>query len=335
VKYQAAYGAFGTRPQESGDTAERHKANTKEEDPSGLLNEGFRYRDLETGTFITRDPAGFVDGPNLYAYVRQNPWSKFDPLGLREDSAGYNWKDTDHHKVPVEVASQYWTDSGAKKVLDDAQVRTQGGHNYRAHGRATGYSGHVEAELQQFMKSRKIDSIGGMSAREQRELAEQFVKHIDGTSNKFIRGFNSAAAKGTEAVERWFVAKGQYLPMPNRLGSIDFKAGTLGKRVPYVKWGVGVLSMGLTFQSLRAEGYGVTAAAVGTAVETANPLPFSIDEMHTAVEQGQESFDNWMDQGQANIINNRFSPYITPDTPPALRQHLEEMRDGMKRDPSR
>src|SRR6266705_3272085 len=24
----------------------------------------------------------FVDGPNLYCYVRQNPWTKFDPEGL-------------------------------------------------------------------------------------------------------------------------------------------------------------------------------------------------------------------------------------------------------------
>jgi len=92
LTWQAAYEGFGKRVQEWGTTADRQKANTKEEDPSGLLNEGFRYRDLETGTFITRDPAGFVDGPNLYAYVRQNPWSKFDPEGLfmfgLYDSAG-------------------------------------------------------------------------------------------------------------------------------------------------------------------------------------------------------------------------------------------------------
>lgn len=40
------------------------------------------YRDLDTGTFMTKDPAGFVDGPNLYTYVKQNPWTKFDPEGL-------------------------------------------------------------------------------------------------------------------------------------------------------------------------------------------------------------------------------------------------------------
>ena len=80
--YQAAYEAFGSHPQQMGTAVTRHKANTKEEDPTGLLNEGFRYRDLETGAFITRDPAGFVDGPNLYTYVNQNPWTKFDPEGL-------------------------------------------------------------------------------------------------------------------------------------------------------------------------------------------------------------------------------------------------------------
>ena len=86
LTYQAEYEAFGSRPLETGIDADRQRANTKEEDPTGLLDEGFRYRDLATGTFITRDPAGFVDGPNLYAYVVQNPWTKFDPQGLSGES---------------------------------------------------------------------------------------------------------------------------------------------------------------------------------------------------------------------------------------------------------
>jgi RHS repeat-associated protein len=70
------------RVRELGVNRDRHRANTKEEDPTGLLNEGFRYRDMETGTFISRDPLGHVDGPNLYCYVRQNPWTMWDPEGL-------------------------------------------------------------------------------------------------------------------------------------------------------------------------------------------------------------------------------------------------------------
>ncbi|MEM1158968.1 MAG: TIGR02594 family protein [Verrucomicrobiota bacterium] len=86
LTYQAAYEAFGTRTSEQGSTSDRQKANTKDEDPTGLLNEGFRYRDLETGSFITRDPLGFVDGPNVYSYVVQNPWTFFDPEGLRKQT---------------------------------------------------------------------------------------------------------------------------------------------------------------------------------------------------------------------------------------------------------
>ena len=88
ITWQAAYEAFGTRTQEQGITEDCQKANTKDEDPTGLLNEGMRYRDLEFGVFITRDPADFVDGPNVYTYVRQNPWTKFDPLGLYETDGG-------------------------------------------------------------------------------------------------------------------------------------------------------------------------------------------------------------------------------------------------------
>jgi len=83
VEWQAAYQAFGTRSAESGTNLDRQRANTKDEDPTGLLNEGLRYRDLQSGVFITRDPAGFVDGPNVYAYVRQNPWTMFDVQGLQ------------------------------------------------------------------------------------------------------------------------------------------------------------------------------------------------------------------------------------------------------------
>jgi RHS repeat-associated protein len=85
ITWTASYEAYGKRPVETGSNVDRQRANTKEEDPTGLLNEGFRYRDLETGTWLSRDPAGFVDGPNLYAYVRQNPWTSWDPLGLELD----------------------------------------------------------------------------------------------------------------------------------------------------------------------------------------------------------------------------------------------------------
>jgi RHS repeat-associated protein len=82
LTWTASYEAYGKRTKETGTNQDKQRANSKEEDSLfGLLNEGFRYRDLETGVWLSRDPAGFVDGPNLYAYVQQNPWTKFDPDG--------------------------------------------------------------------------------------------------------------------------------------------------------------------------------------------------------------------------------------------------------------
>ncbi len=90
LTYQAQYEAFGKQVATSGSTLDRQKSNSKDADPTGLVDEGFRYRDLETGMFTSRDPAGFVDGPNLYTYVLQNPWTKFDPEGLWESGDGWS-----------------------------------------------------------------------------------------------------------------------------------------------------------------------------------------------------------------------------------------------------
>jgi RHS repeat-associated protein len=124
ITWQSTYEAFGTRTQEQGATQDRQKANTKDEDPTGLLNEGMRYRDLEFGIFLTRDPAGFVDGPNVYTYVRQNPWSKFDPKGLEEKEIGQVYVQVNHKTKEFYVgetgrsAEERLNDSNHKKSAD-------------------------------------------------------------------------------------------------------------------------------------------------------------------------------------------------------------------------
>ncbi len=59
------------------------RGNTKDEEGGlDLLNQGMRWEDIVHGVWLSKDPAGFGDGPNLYLYVHCNPITNFDPLGL-------------------------------------------------------------------------------------------------------------------------------------------------------------------------------------------------------------------------------------------------------------
>ncbi len=51
------------------------------ENETNLIHFGFRYYDPTTRVWLTPDPAGFVDGINLYAYVHHNPLRYRDPDG--------------------------------------------------------------------------------------------------------------------------------------------------------------------------------------------------------------------------------------------------------------
>ena len=82
MTWHATYAASGLLQDLAGTRVGNYGANGKWEDVNGLINDGFRYRDRLTNTFLTRDPAGFIDGPNDYNYVRHNPWSAWDPNGL-------------------------------------------------------------------------------------------------------------------------------------------------------------------------------------------------------------------------------------------------------------
>ena len=43
-----------------------------------------RWYDSENGKWLTRDPAGYIDGLNLHQYVSGNPYSYWDPFGLEK-----------------------------------------------------------------------------------------------------------------------------------------------------------------------------------------------------------------------------------------------------------
>ncbi len=59
----------------------------------GLVNFGRRFYDPETGRWLSPDPKGFSEGPNLYQFSRNNPLIYFDLYGLSvESGARYSAK---------------------------------------------------------------------------------------------------------------------------------------------------------------------------------------------------------------------------------------------------
>jgi RHS repeat-associated protein len=58
------------------------------DDETGLMHNRNRAYSAELGRFLQRDPAGYVDGMNLYAYAGNNPLLFSDPYGLYRWSHG-------------------------------------------------------------------------------------------------------------------------------------------------------------------------------------------------------------------------------------------------------
>lgn len=83
------YDSFGSPVAASGGgeaaPTTRYGFTGREHDPdTGLVYYRARWYDPRLGRFISEDPAGLDAGPNLYAYVGNDPLNKTDPLGLYE-----------------------------------------------------------------------------------------------------------------------------------------------------------------------------------------------------------------------------------------------------------
>ncbi len=252
ITYQASYEAEGTHAIEFGATADRQKANSKEEDPTGLLNEGFRYRDLETDTFITRDPAGFIDGPNLYCYVHQNPWTKFDPEGLAsDDPEGVVRKD--HHAVPVETLKEQQFSTDVVKELEKLKVpagkwRDMPQHVFNsAHIKYNERAMEITEQYANLVRSTGVDP-SGLSGKAAKEFSEKLVEQIN--ADPFCGKFNKmvgAGAKGEE-LNALLRASGEILEAkPGLVGKLLKGGGEIMQKVGSKLGPIGEVAMGVFF----------------------------------------------------------------------------------------
>src|SRR6185503_676569 len=71
------------------ETPKRFRYSGKERDEgTGLSYHGARYYAVWLGRWTSADPAGLVDGPNVYRYGRANPVAYRDPKGTESEGSG-------------------------------------------------------------------------------------------------------------------------------------------------------------------------------------------------------------------------------------------------------
>jgi len=86
------YDAYGNKLSESNSINNTVQFSSKEwEEYVSLIYFGARYYDPLIGRWLTPDPAGFVDGLNLYLYVNNNPVNLIDLYGLSGERRGKTW----------------------------------------------------------------------------------------------------------------------------------------------------------------------------------------------------------------------------------------------------
>jgi len=281
VSARYEYGPYGELLRLSGDPIAFEnpwRFSSKRQDPiTDWVHYECRVYDPLAGRWLSRDPIGELDGPNLYSMVQNDPINRVDPFGLEK----FNYKGTeicrkpDHHKVPVETWEMFRFDAEAAKLLNSATVEAKN-HDNTAHGVKNGYTGEVIDEFIRWYRSEEGRKFcvrdGGLRGV---DAAQSFVAHIDSTRNPRIRIFNKFAKEGPARVaEEWAKiqqksAKKLAFGFPNGLRDLPDRIRLEVLKQLYLE-GKGKATIRRVCQASckvakRAAGVGLAAAGVGLA----------------------------------------------------------------------
>ncbi|HRI71547.1 MAG TPA: RHS repeat-associated core domain-containing protein, partial [Polyangium sp.] len=99
-------------------SARRYRYTGKERDEeTGLSYHGARYYACWLGRWTSADPAGMVDGPNLFQYVRGRPLTHWDPAGYDATAIAVTAARAALTAVGTDVATPEPTDLAPQKWL--------------------------------------------------------------------------------------------------------------------------------------------------------------------------------------------------------------------------
>jgi RHS repeat-associated protein len=114
------YGPFGALLAETGTLDQEFRFSTKRyDDATGLSYYGYRFYSPALRRWLTRDPIGELGGPNLYAFVNDNPVNRVDSVG-RNPQASTNGPLAQALVAAAAAAQLVGADEAANQALAQA-----------------------------------------------------------------------------------------------------------------------------------------------------------------------------------------------------------------------
>jgi uncharacterized protein RhaS with RHS repeats len=225
-----------------------------------------RYRDLETGTFLTRDPIGYRDGPNVYCYVHCNPITHFDAFGLADGDTLEDYQNkldriTKEHEA--EMASLQEKIDEQQKIMDaEPGVYTQ---DYML--------AHIHKGTHEWNMENKTKSFSERVGKIEQSMAALKASPWDREGKVWLGGRIAVLHDGKPMIRAEIASTGQRtyrVPTPDDI-KYQFKRNAKGKLVP------------CTYADYRARFHGEVkhldklanacdAYAVGTGIVVAAPV---------------------------------------------------------------
>ncbi|HEY5941858.1 MAG TPA: RHS repeat-associated core domain-containing protein [Solirubrobacterales bacterium] len=114
VKTSYTYDPFGSMSKTGEATSNPYQFTGRENDGTGLVYYRARYYSPLMGRFISQDPAGFLDGANLYEYVDGAPLDFTDPTGEMAAQSAVCCRNAWDKVVKARDKVAEW-----RKILDD------------------------------------------------------------------------------------------------------------------------------------------------------------------------------------------------------------------------
>ncbi len=128
---------------------------------TGWVYFGRRYYNPVTGRWTTSDPLGFTDGPNLYAYVHNNPLTHFDLYGLFAEP----------------VSASCGTASAVHREVRNATSRATGRHRELSHSGASSRKWNGSRHDESNFVSRAMNRFNALNAHAEMNAAVMIQKN--------------------------------------------------------------------------------------------------------------------------------------------------------------